>query len=127
MVISANYKINYDKKPELDIMMSELPKVAPTINDFKISNRDVEISANKIRFAGQHVYLTLDSALDITRGYNVVYEGREYDVTVPDRYTKEEFTSVNNYTGDDLGATYSKDKTILRVWAPLSLEMNVNL
>jgi len=127
VVISANYKINYKNEPELDVNMSELPERELTTEDFQLSNRDVTIPITGIRTAGQHIYLTLGEELDICRGYNVVYEGRQYAASIPDRYTKEEFTSVNTYTGDDLGATYSKDKTVLRVWAPLSLEMAVNL
>lgn len=127
VVVSANYKVSYTGSPELDVNMSELPDRELTLNDFVISNRDGEIPVTGVRSAGQHIYLTLGETLDVCRGYNVVFEGRQYAVSIPNRYTKEEFTSVNTYTGDDLGATYSADKTTLRVWAPLSLEMNVNL
>lgn len=31
------------------------------------------------------------------------------------------------YSGNDLGATYSKDKTVFKVWSPTATEVNVNL
>ncbi len=127
VVTSAQYKISYEGNPELDVSMSDMPAYDITTDTFKISNRDGEIPVVSTRKAGQHIYLVLGETLDVCRGYNVVFEGREYDVTIPNRYSQEEFTKAFTYTGDDLGATYSKDKTTLRVWAPLALEMKVNL
>ena len=42
-------------------------------------------------------------------------------------YSSEEFENQYTYTGDDLGATYTKEKTTLRVWAPTALDVSVRL
>ena len=42
-------------------------------------------------------------------------------------YSSEAFEAQYTYTGDDLGATYSKEKTVLRVWAPTALDVTVRL
>ncbi len=42
-------------------------------------------------------------------------------------YSSEEFEKQYTYTGNDLGATYTKEKTTLRVWAPTALDVTVRL
>ena len=42
-------------------------------------------------------------------------------------YGSEDFEGQYTYSGNDLGATYSKEKTVLRVWAPTALDVTVLL
>ena len=42
-------------------------------------------------------------------------------------YSSEEFEAEFTYNGSDLGATYSKEQTVLRVWAPTAQDMKVRL
>ncbi|MBQ3215947.1 MAG: type I pullulanase [Oscillospiraceae bacterium] len=42
-------------------------------------------------------------------------------------YSSEEFEAQYTYTGNDLGATYTKEQTALRVWAPTALDVAVRL
>ena len=42
-------------------------------------------------------------------------------------YSTQEFESKYTYTGSDLGATWSKDKTSFRLWAPTAEEVTVSL
>jgi len=127
VLLSANYKISYNNEPELDVNMSVLPDHALDPSDFRVYNQDGTVAVSRIRTAGSHAYLTLEEELDVTRGYTLVFQDRSYAVTIPNRYGQESFTDAFTYTGSDLGVTYSHDKTVLRVWAPLSLEMKVNL
>ena len=46
---------------------------------------------------------------------------------MPDFYTSESFEKEFTYTGSDLGASYTKAATTLRVWAPTAAEVAVNL
>ena len=46
---------------------------------------------------------------------------------MPDFYSDKSFEQSFTYTGSDLGATYTKSATTLRVWAPTALEVRVNL
>ena len=53
----------------------------------------------------------------------------EEEVTNPltGYYSSEEFESQYTYNGDDLGATYTKEQTTLRVWAPTAQDVTVRL
>ncbi|MBQ3192398.1 MAG: type I pullulanase [Oscillospiraceae bacterium] len=42
-------------------------------------------------------------------------------------YSTPEFESQNTYLGHDLGAVWSAQKTVFRVWAPTATEVTVNL
>ena len=42
-------------------------------------------------------------------------------------YSSELFEKEFTYTGDDLGATWTPDKTTFRVWAPTAQMVRVNL
>ena len=42
-------------------------------------------------------------------------------------YSSAEFESAFTYEGDDLGATWTKDATTFRVWAPTADAVQVNL
>ena len=47
--------------------------------------------------------------------------------TLTTYYSSAEFESQYTYTGNDLGATWTKDKTTFRVWAPTATAVSVNL
>ena len=42
-------------------------------------------------------------------------------------YSSPEFEEAYTYTGDDLGATWSKESTFFRLWAPTATEVKINL
>ena len=42
-------------------------------------------------------------------------------------YSSEDFETMYTYTGDDLGANWSKEKTVFRLWAPTATSVKVNL
>lgn len=53
--------------------------------------------------------------------------GNPVQATMPDIYSTEEFESEYAYDGDDLGATWTKDATTFKVWAPTADAVSVNL
>ena len=138
VVITANaYKTtNRNGHPEITLQLSSrLPDdyVVDT-NTFTVSNSDGVIplaeetdTVKPVRVAGQYVYLVLSEQLNLARNYNITFEGRDYAVTMPDYYSHEEFEGLYTYTGDDLGATYSPEKTDFRVWAPTAVAVSVRL
>lgn len=65
--------------------------------------------------------------MEPTRNYNIIYEGNEYKTVMLNIYSTEEFEKEYTYTGDDLGAVWSKEKTAFRVWAPMADAVKVNL
>ena len=58
--------------------------------------------------------------------YKVMLGNVGYDVTVPDYYSTSEFEDAYTYDGDDLGASWSKDSTTFKVWAPTAKAVKVN-
>ncbi len=65
--------------------------------------------------------------IDLYQTYSVSFQGTDYPITMPNIYSTEAFENEFTYTGDDLGATWTPDKTIFRVWAPTAQSVKVNL
>ena len=59
--------------------------------------------------------------------FTVYYKGTPCVITVPNIYSTEEFESAYTYEGDDLGATWTKEATSFRLWAPTASAVSVNL
>ena len=95
---------------------------------FTVGNSSGNVAITNVKCVnGTYYYLTLSEELDSMRGYSLTFEDTEYEIEMPDYYSSEEFESAYTYTGDDLGATYTPEKTTLRVWAPTAVEVVVNL
>ena len=95
---------------------------------FTVGNASGTIEVTEVKCVNDtYFYLTLAEPLDLMRGYNITFEDREYAIEMPDFYTTKDFEEAYTYTGSDLGATYTKEKTVLRVWAPTAVEVKVNL
>ncbi|MDR3598826.1 type I pullulanase, partial [Clostridium sp.] len=73
--------------------------------------------------------ITTTNNLDFNKKYKVVIDGfKGGDVTLgSDIYTSDDFNNAYAYNGNDLGFTYSKDKTIFKVWAPTANKVSLNL
>ena len=127
MVTSAKYKVTNKGVPEITATVSSKLAYEADLNTFKVFNSDGEVKITDMRLAGTNYYLVLDEELDLSRGYSLSFEGSNYDVSMPDYYATEEFESLYTYEGDDLGMTYTKENTKLRVWSPLAQSVSVNL
>ncbi len=129
VVTSSNYKEeNSDGDPQVIVKMSsKIEDYEVTTDTFTLGNADGNVTITAVKNVNSYYYLTLAEKLDPQRGYNVTFEGNTYAVTMPDYYSSEEFEAEYTYTGDDLGATYTAEKTTLRVWAPTAISVNVNL
>lgn len=74
------------------------------------------------------VVLTLGSELDITKTYTVTStQFKEKQAVMGDIYNTTKFISNYTYSGDDLGATWSKSSTTFKVWAPIATDVTLNL
>ena len=138
---SAYKEANRDGKPELTLQLSSKLAEGYDLNatTFVVNGPDgtiplAEPTTNSdgsvkqpYRVAGQYVYLTLGEPLKLDKNYSVTFEGRNYGVNMPDFYSREAFEDEFTYTGNDLGATYTKENTKLRVWAPTADSVNVLL
>ena len=76
--------------------------------------------------ATSFVELTLDSDVEIGTNYTVSHpKFGAYLVDNNKIYDSESFASKYTYTGDDLGNTYSKEKTSFRIWAPVAKSVSL--
>ena len=77
---------------------------------------------------GGNIY-TLQTAEipDVYASYTLTYNGETVDVKMPILYSTSVFESQFTYEGDDLGATWTPEKTTFRVWAPLASAVYVHL
>lgn len=121
-------KARYDDETQT-IIVNMTGEVDGNINSaFSVNGTDGEVVIEKITAGEQFEYLlTMESALDLTKGYNVIFEGNEYKVVMPNIYSSEAFEEEYTYTGTDLGATWSSEKTSFRLWAPTAEAVKVNL
>ena len=128
VVTSATYKEkNSDGNPQVIVKVAGDIEYEVTTDTFKISNSDGAVAVTAVKNVNTYYYLTLAEPLNIQRGYNVTFEGTDSSITMPDFYSSPEFEAEYTYTGNDLGATYTPEKTSLRVWAPTAISVDVNL
>lgn len=81
-----------------------------------------------INGSGTTFTITMANKLDNMKSYEIEYlDGRVFMVALPDLYSNDEFEGKYTYTGNDLGATWSAEKTDFRVWAPLATKVSINL
>ena len=83
-----------------------------------------EVTGTLDGITGKYV-IKLKDKLDLAQKYQVVYEGEEFSVTMPDWYSTDEFEAQYTYTGNDLGSTWTKEATSFRLWAPTAEAVNV--
>ena len=99
-----------------------------TTDAFTISSKNGDVMAiAAITGEGPEYLIELASELALSEKYNITFDGNTYAITMPDYYSTEEFEAAYTYTGKDLGATWTKDATTFRVWAPTAEAVSVRL
>ena len=94
---------------------------------FTLTGPNGPIAITKISPRGTSYMLYTDEPIDLLESYTVTYDEEVYNVQMPNLYSTEKFEASYTYEGSDLGATWTKDKTTFRVWAPTATEVKVNL
>ena len=71
--------------------------------------------------------IIMKNELDFSKSYTLSMEGHvSTPVSVGEVFSTEEFAEAFTYEGDDLGATYTPEKTNFRVWAPTASDVQIN-
>jgi len=95
---------------------------------FTVMGPNGEVAIKEVKKEANNEYhLVLAEELNGSRSYKVICEETEYKVVMPIIFSTEKFEEEYTYTGKDLGATYTKDKTSFRVWAPTADAVSVRL
>ncbi|MGN1456914.1 MAG: type I pullulanase [Acutalibacteraceae bacterium] len=71
--------------------------------------------------------ITVAEEMDYLKNYTITFRGTTINVKMPEYFSSKEFEDMYTYDGDDLGATYTKEKTSFRVWAPTADQLYLNL
>ncbi|MDE6312332.1 MAG: type I pullulanase [Lachnospiraceae bacterium] len=69
----------------------------------------------------------LEEELSLSHTYSIQCEGySECTVAIDKAFSAAAFEEEFTYEGDDLGAVYSKERTVFRVWAPTAQKVAIN-
>ena len=95
---------------------------------FKLTGPEGEVTITSVSGGDGGAYVLFTSGkLDLLKNYTLTYDGEDYVVIMPNIYSTENFEKEFTYDGNDLGANWTKEKTVFRVWAPTAESVQVNL
>lgn len=120
-------KARYDGENTIEVSMTgEIEGDATTA--FSVKGAEGETAVAEVVSGEKFCYqVILSEQLKDTGNYNIIYEGNEYKIVMPNIYSTEKFEKEYTYTGNDLGAVWTKEKTVFKVWAPTAETVKVNL
>lgn len=120
-------KARYDGEGAVVVTMTG--KIEGDLSEvFQISGTEETVAVAEVTKGEDFTYrVTLEAPLEDTKNYSISYEGNEYNIIMPIIYSTKEFEEQYTYEGNDLGATWTKEKTSFRVWAPTAESVKVNL
>ena len=113
----------------LEVQISEDTAIKSGSNDFTLSSGPKVTSVKALNGndnATTFLELSLDA--DVTIGANYTLSHPKFGAILVDNnkiYDSQTFTDKFTYTGDDLGTTYSKEKTLFRLWAPTAASVSL--
>ena len=93
-----------------------------------VTGPEGEVAIKERTDDGSNIYtLVPEAELDVTAAYTLRYRSSEMAITMPIYYSTQAFESLYTYEGDDLGASWSKEQTFFRLWAPTATAVKINL
>lgn len=120
-------KARYDGETAIEVSMTGEIKGDLAVA-FQVKGAAGEIDVTGVTGKEKNAYrVTLKEPLENTKSYTIIYEGNEYKIVMPNIYSTEKFEKEYTYTGKDLGAVWTKEKTTFKVWAPTAEMVKVNL
>ena len=107
-------------------------KLSAAVDDpdtaFKIIGPEGEVAIASVTPDKSNIYTIVTAEpLDLRCEYTIRCLGVETKLYTPSYYSTDEFEAEYTYSGNDLGATYTADKTVFRLWAPTATAVKVNL
>ena len=94
---------------------------------FVIQGIDGEVAIKEVTGENGSYTISTEEELNTLKSYQIVFNNSTNEITMPIIYSTEEFESKFTYEGDDLGASWTKDATTFRVWAPTADAVAVKL
>ena len=120
-------KAHYDGEGSVEVTMTGEIE-GDTDSAFSVKGLEGTVAIDSVEAGKDNTYqVKLAEPLEDAKSYTITFEGNEYKIIMPNIYSTDAFEEKYTYTGDDLGATWTKDKTTFRVWAPTADAGKVNL
>lgn len=142
-VISGQESFDYSKEAVLSQKITYAKVVDETTVKFQLSQGTTSdltelttitdetgknYQVSKVSVSGTDGQITLAEPIVVTEEHHLVIEGYgESEVIPANIYSTQEFEAQYTYEGTDLGASWSKEKTQFKVWAPTASKVSVNL
>lgn len=99
-----------------------------TADDFTVADAlGNALKIKNVALDGANATITLADTMDYLKNYSVTFRGTTIAVKMPEYFSSKEFEDEYTYDGNDLGATYTKEKTAFRVWAPTANKIELNI
>lgn len=122
----------YDADTNQVVVTTSLPVNADVTGLFAVKHGDqTEIEISDVSAEENTYTLTLKENIsgmkDMLKTYILTFDGYDYPISMPSVYSAEEFETEYTYNGNDLGATWSSEKTTFKVWAPTAETVQVKL
>lgn len=120
-------KARYDGEGSVEVTMTGEIE-GDTDSAFSVKGLEGTVAIDSVEAEKDNTYqVKLAEPLEDAKSYTITFEGNEYKIIMPNIYSTDAFEEKYTYTGDDLGATWTKEKTTFRVWAPTADAVKVNL
>lgn len=120
-------KARYDGEGNVEVTMTGKIE-GDTDSAFSVKGLEGTVAIDSVEAGKDNTYqVKLAEPLEDAKSYTIIFEGNEYKIIMPNIYSTDAFEEKYTYTGDDLGATWTKEKTTFRVWAPTADAVKVNL
>lgn len=111
-VVSAKYDGEYG-------ITAEFTESVSASNEVKVlSTLGEEVEITSISESEDKYIINVKEPLTLAQSYCLEYKGASYTIEMPDFFSTEEFEAEYTYTGNDLGANWTEEKTVFKVWAP---------
>ena len=94
---------------------------------FSLTGGDVTVTGVEVAQGGYWLTLSRKLKLEELGNYQVQFLSSRCSITTDGLFYSSGFAADYTYNGDDLGATWSKDSTTFKVWAPTAQNVHVKL
>ena len=110
------------------IRVSTTAPVENAADGFAVTGSGGAVSIASVTDEGNNVYSIVTAEdLDPFGTYTLTCGGKDYQIRMPVTYSTEEFEAKYTYEGNDLGAVWTAEKTVFRLWAPTASSAKINL
>ena len=117
--------VNYKSANVVQVIMTA--SIGDGTDVFTIVGPNGTVPIDSVIASGPCYTLNTAESLDLFANYKLIYQDEEYEITMPNVYSTEDFETAYTYIGNDLGANWTAEKTTFRVWAPTASAVSVNL